>query len=199
MTRINRIRNFYAPWLSRESESAKQMAWNSTYNQYLRFEVLAGHVNLEGATLLDVGCGLGDLLDYLKKRGDSVEYTGIDVLDEMVHAAKERFPGGRFLKVDIFDDKEPFNECFDAVYASGTFNLNLGNNDDFIKRIVDTFWKLSRRAFAFNLLHERFSDKDGAYYYTSPEKIRHLFDEYPCEIEFIDDYLENDFTVICRK
>jgi SAM-dependent methyltransferase len=40
------------------------------------------------ATLLDVGCGFGGLLDYAQQHGYQLDYTGIDIVGEMVERGR---------------------------------------------------------------------------------------------------------------
>jgi SAM-dependent methyltransferase len=71
-----------------------------------------------GARVLDLGCGTGELLDYL---GD-VLYTGIDVSDEYISHAREHF-GDRaeFLVGDATSVKLDPN-TFDLVLAVGVLH-----------------------------------------------------------------------------
>ena len=194
MGRLCRIRNFYTPWLARETQSAKQVAWDGPYQQYRRFEIFIEQIDLRGKRLLDVGSGTGDLYDYLNKRAIDVDYTGVDILAEMVKCSSQRFPNTRFIHADIF--KSRLDEPFDVVLASGTFSLDLGNNAAFLTRVIDRFSELATHAFAFNLLHELSPRREKSYFYTSPDALRPLLDAYPFKTHIVDDYLDNDLTVI---
>lgn len=54
----------------------------------------------DGNTLLDVACGTGAHLPYLK---DRFEVTGVDLSHEQVMAAKARLPGVKFVEADMRD------------------------------------------------------------------------------------------------
>jgi len=64
--------------------------WADAASQQRRFEVLAENADLTGRTILDVGCGLGDLWAFLQARGIRADYTGVDVLPSMMALARER-------------------------------------------------------------------------------------------------------------
>ena len=51
-------------------------------------------------TILDVGCGPGDLYCYLAKFGE-VNYTGCDLTTEMLEEARNRCPGIEFFECDV--------------------------------------------------------------------------------------------------
>jgi SAM-dependent methyltransferase len=66
--------------------------------------------------VLDLGCGPGDILDYLP----DVDYVGIDLSSEYIEAAQNRFGSrGRFISkpVEEFVVEEP--SSFDIVMANG--------------------------------------------------------------------------------
>ena len=128
MSKKKDIGRHYEPRLRALRESYEILDWASPVTQEARFAVLADNVDLPGKSLLDVGCGLGDLWAYLRRRRVEVEYLGVDILEKMVAAARQRHPEARFEQADIFgaDTYEP--AAFDVVFCSGAFNLNLGNN-----------------------------------------------------------------------
>lgn len=47
--------------------------------------------NINGKKVLDIGCGAGESLEYLYKKGAS-EVWGIDISEEQIKKAKKRFP-----------------------------------------------------------------------------------------------------------
>ncbi len=195
----DKIRAHYEPRLSRHSDSYKILDWASPLTQRARFAVLADNVNLAGKSLLDVGCGLGDLRVFLRERAVPVHYTGVDISEKMVQAALKRQGDGKFLYADVFGD-DPFGEnSFDVVYCSGIFNLNLGNNRQFMAGAIGRLLRLTREHLVFNLLHERAASDDPKYFYHDPAHILELMGTFPCDVTLLDNYLPNDFTIIARK
>lgn len=199
MDKLDAIRAHYEHRISPGRENFDVLDWASAASQRRRFEVLVEHVPLRGRSLLDVGCGLGDLAAFLRERELDVDYTGVDVLEKMVAACRERLPGERFLRADVFGEHPLPPGAFDVVFTSGVFNLNLGNNLAFLPGAVGRLLELARREVAFNLLHVRSPVKEDRYFFYDPAEVFELLRGEPCEIQLIDDYLPNDFTVICRK
>ena len=75
-------------------------------------------------SLCDVGCASGDFLYYVRTQyGEDKKLTGIDNFDKLLCAAKERVPGVRFLKGDIWSGNELPGEKFDVVCMSGVLSL----------------------------------------------------------------------------
>lgn len=193
------IRRHYEWRITPDRQNHEILDWASPFSQMTRFAVLADNVPLAGKSLLDIGCGLGDLLGFLNSRDIPVDYTGVDVSPRMVEEAAKRH-GGKFMHMDVFADDCPLEAgSFDVVYSSGAFNLNLGNNLEFMPRALERMLHLARGSMAINLLHCRCCTDDPVYFHHDPANILRMLDKLPCNVLLLDDYLPNDFTVICRK
>jgi tetratricopeptide (TPR) repeat protein len=125
-----------------------------------------------GATLLDLGCGLGDFKRFLDRRGLAVEYTGWDICAPLVDRARALHPDARFEVRDLLAD--PPAERFDFVVCSGALNLLLPDHEAWVRRMVRAMFALTRRALAFNLLSARhlhdhpFDEDPYTYFYADP-------------------------------
>ena len=71
----------------------------------------------ENSKVLELGCGTGDLIGQLRPKLG----VGIDISDEMIKQAKEKYPGINF----FCDDAESFeiNEIFDYIIISGIVGM----------------------------------------------------------------------------
>ena len=63
-------------------EASEALGWKNRDSQQHRFEELAQIGDLRGCSVLDVGCGHGDLYPYLQERHGEFHYTGIDNVRE---------------------------------------------------------------------------------------------------------------------
>ena len=63
------INAHFSSRMARYGSSDARGVWNSRDSQQSRFEILAGAFDLNGQTVLDVGCGLGDFAGFLHERG----------------------------------------------------------------------------------------------------------------------------------
>lgn len=192
------IRRHYEHRIRPDRESWKVLDWSTPQSQLDRFAVLADHVELNGRSLLDVGCGLGCLWAFLKERNIRPEYLGVDLVDKMVNAARASHPDGTFAVHNVFEPDPAWDRRFDVVFASGTFNLNLGNNLEFLPRAIERLWTLTDGVLAFNLLHQRAAMETDRYFFYDPEQVR-TFLPVEADVKILDDYLPNDFTCLCRR
>jgi SAM-dependent methyltransferase len=196
-SRLHKIRNHYLPRLASKQEHHEMLDWAARETQHRRFDVLRRAVDLDGKGLLDVGCGLGDLLAYLKERQVHVTYTGVDIMDEMIERAGRLHPESEFIRDDIFLDRHALEgRTFDVVYCSGALNLNLENNMAFLADALPTLVKLADEKLVVNFLHVRATISDPTYYHYDPDAVIPLLTPLARDVRLIDDYLENDFTLV---
>jgi len=201
----DQIRKHYEPRIDKKSESYHILDWGSAESQTIRFQILLNHLQQNQATkqsqnttLLDVGCGLTDLCTFLEQHKHPINYTGVDICFDLICEAHRRHPTRPLLYADIFADN-PFNpNSFDITYCSGIFNLNLGNNLQFLSKAIPTLLQLSSKNVIINLLHQRVDYHYKHCFYYQPNQILKLIPKQH-KVEIIDDYLENDFTIIIHK
>ena len=178
--------------------------WESQEAQETRFKAFLDHFDIRKSVLLDVGCGLGNLAEYIDKQNITLYYIGVDIISEMVERAKQKVFKNiipQFMTMDFFKTFD-IEDDFDYIYSSGIFNLNLGNNEEFLANAVRNFLIAARKGVCFNLLDisckEKYGDK---YYYYKKDEIFKMVCEtvkeldLKCKIKISDDYLANDFSV----
>ena len=119
--------------------------------------------------VLDLGCGLGDLLDYFdERRLPYDEYTGIDVSERMVAEARRRH-GDRFERRDILTS--PFQAGrFDTGYILSVLGYPIGKDPmAMMMAIIERAYTACGKGIVFsNLVTGR---KDGLTFTTVPEDL----------------------------
>ncbi len=95
------------------------------YDQYL--ERFVKRIEPQGASVLDVACGPGNISAYLAKVRPDLKLVGIDLAEGMVKQARLRVPSAEFLVKDCRHIGE-LGHVFDAsVFA---FGLSYLTDDD---------------------------------------------------------------------
>ena len=190
------IANHYEPLLNKYSKGYEILDWESLDSQIKRFEVLTNNVDLTGKKLLDIGCGTGDLFGYIKKQNIDVNYYGIDILPKMIERAHKIHPKGRFFTGDIFKESPFGKKQFDVIFCSGVFNLNMGDNESFLKEALPVFFSHAKEKVVFNLLDPGHFVHTDKYYFFNQKEVLHLIRQYSDEAIAIAGYIPNDFTII---
>lgn len=149
-----RNRALYRSLVARHGISAKSLNWGSATSQRLRFEVLAGLGIAPDTSVLDVGCGTGDLLPFLREHGFAGRYTGIDLTPEMVDVARGRKLDGTFITGNVLDmgpaELDPLRSA--CVLSSGIFYFRREGAAEFMEAMISRLLELATVAVAFNSL-----------------------------------------------
>ncbi len=128
--------------------------WGTTYSQEIRFaQFLKVDITSED-TILDIGCGQGELKDYLEFHAQNYNYTGIDVREPCIKLCKDKHPDSAndFRLVNFFDID---NTQYDWVFASGLFSLN---RDDYhwyqmVQYGIMKMMQISKKGIVINFLY----------------------------------------------
>lgn len=161
---IDNYRALYARY-GRGPETAQA----SAEGQLFRFAKLGEVGDLAGQSVIDIGCGLGDLYPYLRTRFGTIDYLGIDVVPELVRGAALLYPDARFLCRDLLEG--PLPERADWVLMSMLFNNALPHDAErFLREMVAAGFDLCRKGMAFNFIstYVNFRDSDLAYHDPVP-------------------------------
>lgn len=170
-------KDYYEKVIEAYSESARNA---SSYNEavlltdpvrhYKRFSEITQHIDAshERASILDVGCGNGEMYSYLTERSIACDYKGIDICEDLVVQANARFQSNRFEVLDIFDASLSEKE-FDYVIMSTIFNLRHGQTLEYVHNFLKRMYTLCSHACIWNMLstHVNYMDDDFCYYSPS--------------------------------
>lgn len=148
---IDRIAAYYDSLVTDAPDDLSAVGWQTSYAQEVAFLALTRLDGLsDGARVLDVGCGLGDLYGFFARTGKRVDYTGIDVSSKMITAARQRHPGVRFEVRDIM--RNPPRDRYDFVFCSGALSLKVPRQKEYEQDMIATMYSLCNVALAFNQL-----------------------------------------------
>ena len=174
--------------------NAHALGWKTQEGQKARFEVLAQIGNMHNCSVLDAGCGYGDLCIFLNKQFYGLRYIGIELEDEFLTQAMERcssIPETAFFTGDVAKAELPFT---DYILASGLFNYPNSDPDYPFKTITKLF-RNCRIGFGFNLLAKT-NDANGFLVTYEPETIMIFCKSLSSHVVLKEGYYENDFTVM---
>ena len=202
---LHTVERYYAERLREFGATARGVDWNSPESQTLRFDRLLQLVEpgTSEASLLDVGCGYGALLDLVRLRGLPLDYRGFDISPDMVQAARERHAADT--RASFTTDPTAFRPAT-YVVASGIFNVKLHHDTgawrDYVLATIRSLHEASTGGFAFNML-STYSDperrRDTLYYADPCELFDHCKRHYSPRVALLHDYPLYEFTILVRK
>lgn len=189
-----RVLRHYDGLLQEASKEHEKVGWGSSASQEKRFSVLIQVGELSGASVLDVGCGLGHFWAYLRQNNIVCHYHGIDINQNMVEEAREHYPETEFSAIDLLS-KEQTLDCFDYVFASGVFNLGEDNLLTRTEAMIKKMYGIAKNAVAFNLLSLKADFVEPGEVAYRPGKMLDFCLTLTRRVVLRHDYFSHDFTV----
>ena len=164
--------DIYRNQFEKHKDSPLSTFQNDRTTQSLRFGRLLKNLNIQSAdTLLDVGCGLGDLYGFLKQESIDCQYVGLDPVSEMIDFGKTKFPSAGFQTGTL----DAFTGLTDWAVSSGLFNLPGTASEpewrDFTLQTIVKMYEKSRKGVSFNLLSSHRTFSDPTLHYWDPSEI----------------------------
>jgi len=159
--RYLRIVEHYERRLGEFGPTHKGVDWPKAEDVDVRNAVMLGLCPAAGprASLLDLGCGIGLLPDFLRARGmlERFDYHGVDLSPRMIAAAQARHSGLRFEARDVLE-RPLADASFDYVVMNGLLtvkaSLTQPEMEEFATSIIAAAFRTCRRGIAFNVMSE---------------------------------------------
>jgi SAM-dependent methyltransferase len=174
---IEAARERYSERLRLHGPGVLALGWSTQAHQEIRFAAAASLI--QGKSILDVGCGLGDLLTYLCETGRRPDsYQGIDILPEFVAEAGRRHKNEErvcFSEGNIFDSG--LDTYADTVVALGLLNYRLKSEEEnyaYVARFLEAAFRLAQRCVIFDGISKyRTADyqEENFIFYANPARV----------------------------
>lgn len=197
------IDNYYSHKILKYGASPKGVDWNNEESQFIRFKQLSKIIEIDRATINDIGCGYGKYAEYLTKNKKKNHYKGYDLSEEMIKQASKQYPGSQFYHITNLD------EIVSAEYSvsSGIFNVKMNYSDtQWLQYILDTLKKInskSDKGFSFNILNLMACDKKfmkSNLYYADLEFFYNFCKKnFSNNITILNNYGLYEFTILIKK
>jgi SAM-dependent methyltransferase len=180
---------------ARAAENDCQRVDSSRRAQCMRFETFILYHDLNGKSVLDLGCGVGDLFEHLRQRGIACEYVGIDLSAEMIRRSRERFPGVSFESANVLEWNP--GRQFDYVVSFGIHNnVRVDNGHWLLEAVTRRQFELCSVATYVSLLTDRYPPGFASHMqaWRAEDVLKLALDISPY-VALRHDYLPNDFSV----
>ncbi|SDH83838.1 class I SAM-dependent methyltransferase [Roseospirillum parvum] len=195
-----RQRRHFTRRLQQLGDRPQALDWSSFDSQRRRHEVMAGIGIDNGHTVLDVGCGLGHLLNFFRRAGLTVGYTGIDLVPALVARCRTSYPGTPFLVHDLLAEPWPDSEAFDWVVACGIFAHWRDDPAGDMKRMISAMVPLARRGVALCSLSARAPDPElWTLFHADPAEMAAHARTLANRVVLREDYLPDDFALYIHR
>jgi SAM-dependent methyltransferase len=199
---LGEVAAYYATRLADHGATPRGVDWNGAESHELRHRQFMRLIDDPTASVLDLGCGVGDFLRYLRKMGHRGSFTGYDVAPSMIAEAERlhRDSCDAVWKIGATPD-----DTADFAIASGIFNVmgHVSPHDwkCYVEDTIGVLAKVGRRGFAFNVLSLS-SDPERRrpdLFYADPLATLELcLARYGRSVALLQDYGLYEFTLVVR-
>jgi ubiquinone/menaquinone biosynthesis C-methylase UbiE len=178
---------------------SRTLGWNKDC-QWVRFSAAFEDLLQDDCTsVLDIGCGFGDMLGYLRSKEWSGRYTGLDLVDELITEARKRYAGDRSAEF-VCGDVSALDGSHksDMAVALGVFNHRLHqDNLQFVRETIEKMWQSTTRVVVCDFLSvasEAERRRDDLYY-ADPASLYQLAAGYSRRIAIHHAYMPFEFQI----
>ena len=164
--------------------NAKGVGWGDPSKHLIRINSMLSMVEkryLSKSTLLDVGCGYGELYNFLKERKSNLKdsYVGFDINDKMIGFARENNNNNEKFHVSNIDN---WNMESAIVFCCGIFTKKVDADNEDMEKLLDSFFEMCLRIKAkqiiFNTMSPLCDYLDKSLYYPKVDIIINLISKY---------------------
>lgn len=200
---LRHVSEYYTAKLAAYGATARGVDWNGEESQTQRHrQFLRLLENRHDVSILDLGCGYGDFLRFLRSEGFSGTYIGYDVAPKMIETARRLYGEDADRRWHV--GAQPA-EVADFAVASGILNVKGDVAAEewtaYVRSTIDTLARAGRSGFAFNVLSQA-SDparrRPDLYYADPAEMIAYCSARFGRSIALLQDYGLWEFTVLVR-
>ena len=173
----------------------RTVGWGSQQDQILRFEVLFRGFDPRGKTILDIGCGLGDLVSWLDQRtnGD-FRYIGVDIAEKLIRDARTKHNPAKtnFILGDALSPRLPE---VDISVLSGALSYKVDGLENYARSTLQNMYELSKEAVSVNFLTAYVDYEVDKNQHYQPEVVFAWAKQLSMRVNLIHDYPLYEFTI----
>lgn len=196
-----RLKEHYEKTFSEFGASSRGVDWGKDEDLLLRYDKMLSVARQEAGSsvsMLDVGCGYGGLLDHAMAQDIEIEYSGIDVAENMIAHAKKHHETGTFYLGDVLH--HPFDLPYDYVVCNGILTQKLDATitemDQFANSLIGRMFELCNNGIAFNIMSNKVNFMAENLYYRSPvEMLSFCLDNLSSKVKVDHAYPLFEYTV----
>lgn len=178
---MNNFEKLNAEFFDKSCDKFKGSSWEACcyideFMQDVYYHSIFKNINKNFKNILDIGCGQADLLSFIRKNANNINYsyTGIDVSDKMISCCKKKFPKDSFFNSSFLDFENTNN--FDVILAVGVFNLRVSDDKDeqlnYLRQNIKKMYSNCNKCCSFTLMSKHGNqNSERELFYYEPSSI----------------------------
>jgi SAM-dependent methyltransferase len=149
------VARYYSSLLLRFGTSPQALDERSDLKEHLFYDHLFNGVMLAPThSVLDIGCGMGNLIEYIEGRGVQMsDYQGIDLVQRFVDVCQEKYDRSFvFRQANFVSDSFLTERSFDLVVSVGGLVSRVLLYEQYIEYSIRKMIRLSNKYVLFNVI-----------------------------------------------
>jgi SAM-dependent methyltransferase len=191
-------RKSYQNSFAEHGESPLALQWSNYKAVAIRYQQLVADLHFENKSILDAGCGMGDVLPYIYSKSTNFSYLGVDITPEFIEIARKRYVGDTFEVLNPFDSEVV--QKYDIVICSGVMNMKTPGWETRRKAMIERLFSYANEALVFNMAGwMRESSEGKTIGYANIPDVLDFCSSLTHKIILRNQYSAKDFTVVMYK
>lgn len=158
------IVNHYENCFKAYGDNNKGVDWPNEEDAIKRYEVMLDIMKFDSAfqkdikevSILDFGCGLGHMYEYILKKKLNISYAGLDLSSIFIDKCRQKFPGTEFINMDLLDAEESDLQNYDYIILNGVLTekreLSYDEMISYFKKLIKRVYEKCNCGIAFNVM-----------------------------------------------
>ena len=194
LSATKKLTKFYEKNVSTHGPNENGAGWGSSRKHNIRLKAIISFYekhSIIGHSLLDIGCGYGQLLKIINKKfkTNPFKYIGIDSSPKMISFAKENFPNEKFFNVSLENFSE--KKVIDHIVCCGIFTKKINASKiemyQLLEKLIKKTKSLKAKSLTFNTMSPFCDSQTKDLFFPKMDKIIDLFEkEYNYKIKYFD-------------
>jgi len=193
-----KIVRHYEACFAEHGDSHLGVDWPKLEDVDKRYKVMVEMIRLDETStrevsLLDFGCGTGQLNTYLKQNNlDSITYAGLDISEKFITHCRSKFPENQFYLLNLLD-YDVMVPPYDYWVMNGVFtekrDLSFDEMWVYFKQMILKAYRLTDRGLAFNLMSKNVEWEREDLFHVSMD----MLSDFLCKEVTRDFVIRNDY------
>ncbi|MDN3609537.1 class I SAM-dependent methyltransferase [Vibrio ostreicida] len=175
----------------------KILGWSSYQEQQMRFSTIGDAAEFRAKSVIDLGCGMGELYDYLTQDQCLASYLGIDQHWPFLQQARQRV-GSAHCRFKYGDISKLTLPVADIIVASGSLSYR-STNKNYLSQMITRMHNAANETVIFNLLNSDTFPQQKTLQPYNKRAVYRFCKTISAHVRVIDDYSKSDFTIVLDK
>ncbi|MCR4557157.1 MAG: class I SAM-dependent methyltransferase [Saccharofermentans sp.] len=206
------IAKHYETCYMKNGDNCKGVDWPNESDARKRYRIMLDIIRFDDKadpgsrySVMDLGCGLGHMYEYMKTSGFTHDYFGVDISDIFVSECRRKYPDVSFIKMDILKDDLSSLTCKpDYIIMNGVFtekcSLSYEEMKTYFESFIITAFELCSNGIAFNVMSKDVDwERNDLFHLPLSELSRYLTKELTRKYIIRNDYGLYEYTTYVYK